>query len=67
MEEDLWRFEDENTEAPCLYVSFGPLKNPAYDPEEPLYTGEIIAFVAYDAFAKWMDKACLPLPCPKAV
>ncbi|MEM6531866.1 MAG: NAD(P)/FAD-dependent oxidoreductase [Myxococcota bacterium] len=56
MEEDLWRFEDENAEAPCLYVSFGSLKNPLHDPgPEERHTGEIITFVPYDAFEKWMD------------
>ncbi|MEO1174790.1 MAG: hypothetical protein AAFX94_22465 [Myxococcota bacterium] len=56
MEQDVWRFEEPESEAPCLYVSFGSLKNPEHDPgPEQRNTGEVITFVPYEPFARWMD------------
>ncbi len=41
--------------APCLFTSFPSTKDPSHDPGNELrHTGEIVTFVAWDAFAEWV-------------
>ena len=42
---------------PVLYTSFPSLKDPHHDPgPEQHHTGEIVTFVPYDMFTKWLDQ-----------
>lgn len=43
-------------EAPCLYTSFPSLKDPRHVPGPELrHTGEVVTFVPWTAFSKWVD------------
>jgi all-trans-retinol 13,14-reductase len=42
---------------PVLYTSFPSLKDPLHDPgPEQHHTGEIVTFVPYDLFTRWLDQ-----------
>lgn len=58
-ESDSWDISDPDNleDAPCLYCSFPSLKDPTHDPgPEERHTGEVVTFVPYDAFARWVGK-----------
>jgi all-trans-retinol 13,14-reductase len=48
---------EEPGHCPVLYTSFPSLKDPHYDagPEQH-HTGEIVTFVPYDMFTRWLDQ-----------
>lgn len=42
---------------PVLYTSFPSLKDPEHDPgAEQHHTGEVVTFVPYDLFTRWLDQ-----------
>lgn len=50
----VWRPENEDELASCLYVSFPSLKDPSHASGEK-HTAEVVTFVDWDVFEKWKD------------
>lgn len=54
---EAWDIQNPNSEAPVLYTSFPSLKDPLHEPgEEQLHTGEVVTFVPYEDFERWLNQ-----------
>jgi len=52
----IWKDPASQELAPCLYVCFPSLKDPAHDPgPSQRHTAELVAFACWDTFKGWAD------------